>query len=165
VAYSQTDLSAVLTAVRARLIAQSVFTSANIRIAFSRPETVPKPGPIFAIVYPADGQFDQPMLDGGGNQQCNEDALIVVEIFGVCNLDQGGTDDIFLNHATRGVLPVVRLTLKALTAHMLVHPSSGNELLRQPMLPVNRQMPRREDESIGSIAVTLSALFEWDLTT
>jgi len=164
-AYSQTDLATVLTAIRARLIAQSVFTSANIRIAFHRPETIPKPGPLFALVYPADGNFDQPMLDGGGKDQCNESAVFVVEILSAVALDQSGSDEIFLTHATRGVLQSVRLVLKALTAHMLLHPSSGNEILRHPLLPTNRQMPERDTELVGSIAVTFEALFEWDLTT
>jgi hypothetical protein len=169
-AWSPTDLGTILTRIQALLVDPTTGAfpaSPTVFIAMRRPDSLQgvlsDPNLTYVIVYPDAGEFDQRLLAGGGEFQCNETAAIVVEVFSALAEDVTGQDSIWLTGAD-GISPSLKKVLKCLTDQPLLD-TDGTEITTEPMRPLSRTAPDRLDEEtpLGSIGLVFEVKFFWDL--
>lgn len=162
----KTTLAAVLERIVARIVAQTLvteFTDSTCYISLNPDVTPPpNPGDMFCVVSPASGQFNQTMLDGGGNAQARFDTEIVVTVHSITQLDEPGRDKVFLNDASRGVITRLTKVAKVLSCHDLLD-GSGNRILSQPLLPSNLELAH-DGRELGSAKMWFSCEFNWDFS-
>lgn len=161
-----TTQTAVLSAVVTRLHAQ-VSELGNESVCFVSDYPYPPPNvasDLFATVSPVDGQFDEDIQVGAGNNSLIEYAGIVVTVFSRMKLDRAGKTESLLQDADRGLLPIKRKILKALASHRLL--SGSDELLTSYLHALKSSAPRYDpDLKMGVMSLFFKTDFEWDLTT
>lgn len=161
-----TTLDAILQKVVDRLIATCGFSTESCFVALDRPDgPPPNPGTaanLFVVVYPGGGNFDQGLFAGGGAAQVTDDGHFSIEIFSPVLLDPGGHDWAFLAATGRGVILMFGSVLSSLT-NPPFYPLDGGgfPLLREPMRPMIRNQPSREEEVIGSMILDMNCKFDW----
>jgi hypothetical protein len=161
VSWKRTDLVQVLTAIQARIVSQTSLTSDTCLIAFDGEEPPLNPATstgMYARVYPEGEDFDQPKMDGGGTLQVEQVARVVVQIHTTQQLDQTGHAKEALMNATRGVLPLVKSVLKALSIHDLI--DSTDQILLEPMRPLSMGFNPVD----GTCSISFECRFFWDLS-
>ena len=108
----------IIDAVIARLIAQvsDVFDANNLYLCMDWQAPQMTPGDVCGLVGPDDGEFNETMLDGGGQDQATFSTSIIVAVFTPIRTDQSKRHSDSLKNTTRGLLPIWQKILKALTA-------------------------------------------------
>jgi hypothetical protein len=135
---------AIIDAVIARLTGTlpTYFTSANLLLCMDWQAPQMTPGDICGLVGPDDGEFNESMLDGGGQEQATFATSIIVAVFTPIRTDASKRHSDALKNSTRGLLPIWRKILKSLTAWS---PSSGgDQLTRNPIFPTTRNWVKTE---------------------
>jgi hypothetical protein len=169
-AYHDTDPADVLEAFESLLIASGHFTAANCWTAMERPDDPTQNAGtaknLFAVIYPGEAQFSGPLFDGAGLACLTEDTTITVEIFSFVSLDSRRGDYKALRDSDRSVIKMAKKVIKAMGGKMLTYVYSAvtYDILRQPLVPVSRSAPNREDDNLTSLAVGFQALYDWDMS-
>lgn len=167
-----TNQIAVLEAVIARLIAAvDGFSARNCILTAQPPQEPPENihGDYFATVSPTNGRFDEGVHEGAGIEGTLEYAGVVIVIFSRIKLDRVGHDTALLTDASRGLLELKRLILRALSGHDLMD-ESGDSLLANFMAPLRSDSPNSTWEkggrgpALGDLALTFSTDLLWDLS-
>lgn len=134
----------ILDAVIERLIATipSTFNESNLLLCMDWQGPQMTPGDICGLVGPDDGEFNEAMLDGGGQDQATFATGIIVGVFTPIRIDPSKRHSEALKNSTRGLLPVWRKVLKSLTNWS---PGDvGDELTRNPLFPTTRNWVKDE---------------------
>jgi hypothetical protein len=161
----QTTQIAVLEAFLAHLRGQlSELNATNSWISDNPPDGFPEEvqGQIAGVVYPYEGNFSDAEFGGQGPEMLIEQTGVTVIIYSRQHLAQKGKPTIGFTHATRGVLALKHKLLK-IHGHYLLN-GSGDSLLVQPMQVIHSDRPTVQGEPAGSIAVSYSLPFHWDLS-
>lgn len=117
---------------------------------------------IYCTVCPMSGDYDQEMFAGSGAQGVIEHSGVIVTVFSQMKLDRADADEQMLLHLDRGLLRLKGQILKALAGHSLVN-GLNQQLLLQPMAPLNSGYPRDAGDSAGEFSLSFSTDFRWDL--
>lgn len=162
-----TTQDVVLQRVVARLISQlsgSGFAAANCYVADPpEPPTTDMAHNLFVLVTAGSGQYPDDVHAGGGANTPFEESSVWVTIYSRIKLDRPFAADASLTNASRGLLPIKRLVLKALCGHNLLD-GSGNEILTRYMAPFNCSQPGRDTEDFAAVSLAFHTDFEWDLS-
>lgn len=105
---------------------------------------------------------DEGAFEGGGENVVVERAGIMVTIFSRMKLDRNDTVERMLLDPSRGLLEMKRRVLKALCGYDI--PVKTNEASTGLVEPITCSSPTHDGER-GSISLTFSTDFEWDLTS
>ena len=165
----KTDQSTILDRVVARLIDQVAALNAKTCVVTAQPPDEPPAQlreNLFCSVSPADGRFDQELLEGGGQNTLVEHSGVVVVLWSAMKLDRTGVNISLLTDAARGLFDLKRRVLKALTNHDLAN-GNGDQILQEPMRPILSEAPRATEQhqsGVGDLAITFLVDFEWDLS-
>ena len=131
---------------------------------------IPHGGTDWYMLSPGDGQFDEGLFDGGGEDQCNEQSTLTVTGYCRTHLDPTDRDDALLTDSTTGLLEAKRKILRAL-AGKDVTLSGGDTFLRELLTPIRASAPtagKLEGEGLGVTlaftSVDFLCSFDWDLS-
>jgi len=160
------DQASVLTAVTNRLISQLAIDATHVLEVVDpmHPPDILPSGSIFVSVAIGNGTFP---FDEQGIPQLREDTDVEVTGYVRVNLDQPGTDGLFLKHATRGILALKRKILIALAGWDLVDPTSGTDVfLASLMYAKSCSRPNYSSDmgGVGWLTITFGVDFDWDMT-
>ena len=167
-AYNDTDLGEVLTAIVARIVAQSATTGFSADTCYLAPSqqsarlVAPNPGQFFCAVAAGDGNFDEELWDGGGTSQTCLDMTVSVTMYTTVMQDQPGRNKAALTSATYGLSAKVKAMLKVLSAFALLDPG-GVEVLRIRPRPAGMHIPDL-GANIHAITLDFALGFDWDLS-
>lgn len=136
--------------------------------AVARPEdvtSVPPGGNYFLTVALGGGTFnDAEQIP----QNCTEDGEFTVSIYTKIKTDSAGHDGYLLTEASRGLLPIKRLVLKALVGKDLQN--ANDYLFLREWIKALRSTPPdivkapNDDLPLGRLQITFALRFDWDLT-
>lgn len=123
----------------------------------------------FILVSPMDGTFDQELLQGGGSDQCVEQAGVIISAFFQSNTDNTGrAEDVLFGttdgNKSRSLLDWKRRMLILFTSHMLLDSDDGEAILVAKMQPVRSQTPRKDHEKFADLSIAFSTEFQWELS-
>jgi hypothetical protein len=114
---------------------------------------------VFITIWLDGGQFDQAELDGG---MVVITANVTATIHSAILRDETGRDAEFLRDAAHGVLIIGHKIVKALTLYDLL--SGTDEILREPMRPVQVSTPEHLESQPGVWDLTFEVKFDWSTT-
>lgn len=124
---------------------------------------------IFATVTFMGGPFDQPIMDGSGNQGVVQLASIVIAVWSRVELDQIERFSIGDTDPALGLLSLMKDVLAALAGRNLdggTYQAASSVLLLEPMYPSRSQpsQPRQVD-SFAGFTIPFDCKFWWNLGT
>ncbi len=123
---------------------------------------------LFCTVAPADGQFDDGLIDGAGNVGVAEETFVQVTVYSRIDTDQ---TEHFLQgmvDSERGLLTLKQQLLTALAGKNLdggTYQGDGSMLLHEGMRPARAGHKSRNDKSdeFASFSLAFRVKFTWDL--
>jgi hypothetical protein len=148
-----------------RIIAEiSAATDDNVYVSTIPEEVPPSPDEIMFEISPGPNiSFDGPIFVGAGKNSLNTNMEFVVTVHLTQQKDETGRDEQFLEHASLGAFPLMRLVLKALAEHD-PQDTSSNYQLSQMIRPVAAHIPPRDDREIGYFTLRFELVFDWDMS-
>lgn len=161
-AYTDVRLATVMTRLIARLQTSLSGTDANVFLVDDRRRLpLSPPGiPTYAVSF-AGAEFDEGMFDGGGrNQLVANPATVYVSIWSRVQRDEEGHAGIKLTDATEGLLTLCHNVLDSLAGHMLLD-GSGNEILREPIIPGGIEEPADMSRDLSVIHLRFRLAHDW----
>lgn len=165
-AWSSTKQSAVLIAIRDRLINQIAKLNDSTCFLSLRPVPPQKPGSVhneFVTICPMDSQFNESVFEGAGAAALEENAGVIVTIFSRIKLDRNEHATQALTNATRGLLSIWKPdVLAALTEHNLT--DGVSEILDNLLMPRSCQSPDTGDEGLIGLSIYFDTDFDWELS-
>lgn len=163
-------LEAILQAVVDRLVSYSGLPEAtedNVYINIDPDAVTSNPGEFVFVVAPSGGQFDEAMMDGGGQAQMTAATNIVVKCHATGQFDQAGRAKEMLANSSTGLIVIHRKLLKALS---IWDPTdSGNEQTRNPIMPGSWSYQRagggagQGPRSYAAVEQVFVVDFDWDM--
>lgn len=155
----------ILTRAHSRIVAAcDSATNDNTYISTTSTELPPNPdeimyeiglAPTLSFEYDGGGHFT-----GAGRNAVHVKGQLSVTIHSTLQADEVGRDLQFLTHADRGIIQYMTEILNALTGHELLD-ESGNELLSQPLRPIQAHIPPKDDRSRGYVTILFDLEFDW----
>jgi len=165
-----TTQAEVLLAVAQKIRASvPLLTNESVCFVSDTPEpSVEEQSNLFATVCPADGQYDNGIIDGAGNVGVAEVSPIIVTIFSRIEVDQIEHFQQGFVDATRGLFTIKKQVLTALAGKNLdggQYNGFGSLLLMESLTPSRSRHPQskgRGDE-FASCGIVFDAKFTWEL--
>lgn len=108
------------------------------------------------------GQMLDGEMAGGGVNTIHVVGAVAVTVHSTVQIDEAGRDDEYLTSGELGILPRVTQVLRALAVHDLEN-EGGEQILAEPMRPVDAQVPSHTPRRRGFSSVGFSVEFDWDL--
>lgn len=154
----------VLDAVVARLISQIPdFNAANCFISAVPSPELQNAHNLFCTVWVTEGKFDESIIEGAGQEACAENAGVLVTVSNKVKLDQKHHHKMILEEASRGLLVLKRLILKALVVHDLA--TGSDTFLRNLTMPTSSPQPGYDEKAgVAWLPIVFSTDFDWDLS-
>lgn len=155
-------LDIILTRFHARIIAAcGSATEDNTYLSTVSSELPPSPAEVIYELSPSQSiTFEDGHFTGAGRYAMHVSCQLNVTIHSTIQLDELGRDGIYLTHADRGIIQYMTEVLSALADHDLLD-ESGNELLSQPLRPVQAHIPPRDDRTRGYVMLSFACEFDW----
>src|SRR5262249_30980494 len=119
----------------------------------------PNPGQFICVVAPSSGNFDEPMIEGGGEHQATSGSTIRVKIHSITQLDEFTRDGILLTDTALGLIEIWRQVVSRLMTPWFPTDLSGNILTRDPLMPTGFSFERR-DRAIAAIEQDFKLTFD-----
>lgn len=155
-------LDTILTRVHARLITVCTgSTHNNTYLSTVSLELPPSSDEVVFEISPSQSlTFDDPHFTGAGRNAMHVSFQINVTIHSTVQSDEVGRDTEYLTHADRGIVKYMTAVLSALADHDLLD-LDGNQLLSQPLRPLQAHIPPKDDRSRGYVTLVFGCEFDW----
>lgn len=155
-------LDVILTRVHARIVAACPSASNdNTYISTVSMELPPNPDEKMLEISPSQSwSFEMPHFTGAGRNAMHTIGQINITVHSTLSADEVGRDKEFLTHSDHGIIKLMTEVLSALADHDLLD-ASGNELLSEPMRPIQAQIPPKDDRTRGFVTISFEVRFDW----
>lgn len=115
-------------------------------------------------VAPHAGEYDQGVFDGGGDDGVLERSGFTVTVWSTIKMDRPDEQTQAMRDAKRGLFPLKKKILKALSGYMPADTSSGAPLLTDYIAPVSAGFPQVARKGCITMSISFSLNWAWDLT-
>lgn len=156
-----TTLDIVLSAVKSKLIIDSVFTTSCCYLTLTPTVLEVPPDTVYAMIQPGRQNVDQPTFDGGGRVDLYFEGEINIVLMCRLALDQANRDDSWLTAST-GALVKLSAIINSLTSYVPTD-SNGDFLLIRPfrLMYIDKPAVIARAEGWGYITAVFS--FGWQM--
>lgn len=162
-----TDQDAVFDAVLARIQSQvDEFSKPNLCFLVADPDQF-QPNerqPLCLTVAPHAGDFDQGVFDGAADDGILERSGFTVTVWSTIKLDRPDEQTIAMRDAKRGLFPLKKKLLIALSGYMPEN-TSGAPLLTDYIAPVSAGFPQVARKGLITMSLSFSLNWAWDLSS